>query len=174
MPADIIESMWLIQVASVPVNLRPGLRLWSAPHTPRSSTQSSCLHVKIFQPVSVESKTGKFLSSEVRGQSLRFNQIFLRIGASVRVGLWSHGLGVLTGQVVTPLVFNVVVTVKFTQPVYVMREDRMSRQKTIGELKRRATSDDSWPEIVIFPEGTCTNGQSLIAFKPGTVVITFC
>lgn len=46
----------------------------------------------------------------------------------------------------------------------------MSRQKTIGELKRRATSDDPWPEIVIFPEGTCTNGQSLIAFKPGAFI----
>ena len=25
----------------------------------------------------------------------------------------------------------------------------------------------SWPQMLIFPEGTCTNGQALIKFKSG-------
>lgn len=56
---------------------------------------------------------------------------------------------------------------QFLQPVFVSREDPNSRQKTITELKRRATSDENWPEIVIFPEGTCSNGRCLMSFKLG-------
>ena len=28
-------------------------------------------------------------------------------------------------------------------------------------------STKSWPQILIFPEGTCTNGQALIKYKTG-------
>ncbi|XP_042870223.1 lysophosphatidylcholine acyltransferase-like isoform X2 [Penaeus japonicus] len=57
--------------------------------------------------------------------------------------------------------------IDYTQPVYVWREDTNSRQNTIQEIKRRATSDEDWPQVMIFPEGTCTNRSCLITFKPG-------
>ncbi|XP_022092039.1 lysophosphatidylcholine acyltransferase 2-like isoform X1 [Acanthaster planci] len=53
------------------------------------------------------------------------------------------------------------------QPVYVSRTDPNSRLKTIQEIKRRCQPDSQWPQIVIFPEGTCTNGSCLITFKGG-------
>lgn len=57
--------------------------------------------------------------------------------------------------------------INFTQPVYVWRDDPDSRQTTIKEIINRATSDMDWPQILIFPEGTCTNRSCLITFKPG-------
>ncbi|XP_066983434.1 lysophosphatidylcholine acyltransferase 2 isoform X2 [Macrobrachium rosenbergii] len=57
--------------------------------------------------------------------------------------------------------------IDYTQPVYVWREDTNSRQNTIQEIKRRAMSDEDWPQVMIFPEGTCTNRSCLITFKPG-------
>ncbi|XP_069687916.1 lysophosphatidylcholine acyltransferase isoform X2 [Periplaneta americana] len=57
--------------------------------------------------------------------------------------------------------------INYTQPVYVWREDPNSRQKTIKEIIDRATSDLDWPQVLIFPEGTCTNRSCLITFKPG-------
>lgn len=47
------------------------------------------------------------------------------------------------------------------------REDPDSRQNTIREIVARARSEDDWPQVVIFSEGTCTNRQALIQFKPG-------
>lgn len=55
----------------------------------------------------------------------------------------------------------------FTQAVLVSREDPNSRQHTIQNIKDRAQSDGRWPQVVIFPEGTCTNRSCLISFKPG-------
>ncbi|XP_057658346.1 lysophosphatidylcholine acyltransferase isoform X2 [Diorhabda carinulata] len=57
--------------------------------------------------------------------------------------------------------------INFTQPVYVWRDDPNSRQNSIKEIINRATSDLDWPQILIFPEGTCTNRSCLITFKPG-------
>ncbi|XP_032786946.2 lysophosphatidylcholine acyltransferase isoform X3 [Daphnia magna] len=57
--------------------------------------------------------------------------------------------------------------INYTQPVYVWREDPDSRQNTIKEIKRRTTSPDGWQQILIFPEGTCSNRKGLITFKPG-------
>ncbi|KAF5303945.1 hypothetical protein FQA39_LY01730 [Lamprigera yunnana] len=57
--------------------------------------------------------------------------------------------------------------INFTQPVYVWRDDPDSRQNTIKEIISRATSHLDWPQILIFPEGTCTNRSCLITFKPG-------
>ncbi|XP_063925658.1 lysophosphatidylcholine acyltransferase isoform X1 [Zophobas morio] len=57
--------------------------------------------------------------------------------------------------------------INFTQPVYVWRDDPDSRQNTIKEIISRATSSLDWPQILIFPEGTCTNRSCLITFKPG-------
>ncbi|KAK3930099.1 Lysophosphatidylcholine acyltransferase [Frankliniella fusca] len=57
--------------------------------------------------------------------------------------------------------------INYTQPVYVWREDPMSRQKSIKEIIQRATSPLDWPQVLIFPEGTCTNRSCLITFKHG-------
>ncbi|CAN2389540.1 lysophosphatidylcholine acyltransferase 2 [Pristimantis euphronides] len=53
------------------------------------------------------------------------------------------------------------------QPVLVSRVDPDSRRNTINEITKRATSGGKWPQVVIFPEGTCTNRSCLISFKPG-------
>ncbi|XP_019877475.2 lysophosphatidylcholine acyltransferase isoform X1 [Aethina tumida] len=63
--------------------------------------------------------------------------------------------------------WNIGKLINFTQPVYVWRDDPDSRQNTIKEIIKRATSDLDWPQILIFPEGTCTNRSCLITFKPG-------
>ena len=57
-----------------------------------------------------------------------------------------------------------------SQPVFVYREDKNSRQNTVAELKRRAHSNGRWPQFLIFPEGTTTNGKALISFKPGAFI----
>ncbi|XP_055616567.1 lysophosphatidylcholine acyltransferase isoform X1 [Toxorhynchites rutilus septentrionalis] len=57
--------------------------------------------------------------------------------------------------------------IDYAQPIYVCREDPNSRQSTIKEIIERANSKEDWPQILIFPEGTCTNRTSLIQFKPG-------
>ncbi|XP_073946782.1 lysophosphatidylcholine acyltransferase isoform X3 [Choristoneura fumiferana] len=57
--------------------------------------------------------------------------------------------------------------INYTQPVYVWRDDPNSRQNTIKEIIQRATSKEDWPQILIFPEGTCTNRSCLITFKSG-------
>lgn len=57
--------------------------------------------------------------------------------------------------------------INFTQPIYVWREDPNSRQNTIKTVVERANSNEKWPQIIIFPEGTCTNRSCLLSFKPG-------
>lgn len=51
--------------------------------------------------------------------------------------------------------------------MYVWRDDPNSRQNTIKEIIERATSKEDWPQVMIFPEGTCTNRSCLITFKCG-------
>lgn len=67
------------------------------------------------------------------------------------------------------------------QAVFVSREDPKSRQKTVQEIIRRAncnhkvasaTADknkegEEWPQLLIFPEGSTSNRQALMTFKPG-------
>lgn len=57
--------------------------------------------------------------------------------------------------------------IDMAQPIYVTREDHNSRATTIKDILNRVKSKDDWPQIMIFPEGTCTNRSSLIQFKPG-------
>uniref|UniRef100_A0A8C1JRB9 EF-hand domain-containing protein n=1 Tax=Cyprinus carpio TaxID=7962 RepID=A0A8C1JRB9_CYPCA len=60
--------------------------------------------------------------------------------------------------------------IKYIRPVFVSRSDQDSRRKTVEEIKRRARSGGEWPQIMIFPEGTCTNRSCLITFKPGAFI----
>ncbi|EMP41272.1 Lysophosphatidylcholine acyltransferase 2 [Chelonia mydas] len=53
------------------------------------------------------------------------------------------------------------------QPILVSRLDPDSRRNTINEITKRATSGGQWPQVLIFPEGTCTNRSCLITFKQG-------
>ncbi|XP_077605517.1 lysophosphatidylcholine acyltransferase 1 [Crocuta crocuta] len=60
--------------------------------------------------------------------------------------------------------------IKYIRPVFVSRSDQDSRRKTVEEIRRRAQSNGRWPQIMIFPEGTCTNRTCLITFKPGAFI----
>ncbi|KAL4690835.1 hypothetical protein H8959_013796 [Pygathrix nigripes] len=60
--------------------------------------------------------------------------------------------------------------IRYIRPVFVSRSDQDSRRKTVEEIKRRARSNGKWPQIMIFPEGTCTNRTCLITFKPGAFI----
>ena len=63
-----------------------------------------------------------------------------------------------------------------TLPIIVDRERKESRRETIQAIKERAQKalhsdklpeEDRWPQLAIFPEGTCTNRSQLISFKSG-------
>jgi len=56
--------------------------------------------------------------------------------------------------------------IKMSQPVLVHRGDTNSRQNTIKQISDRAEGE-GWQQVLIFPEGTCTNRQALITFRLG-------
>ncbi|XP_039997477.1 lysophospholipid acyltransferase LPCAT4 [Xiphias gladius] len=56
---------------------------------------------------------------------------------------------------------------EFNQSVLVSRKDPESRKKAVTQLTERLTSNGHWPQMLMFPEGTTTNGRVLIKFKPG-------
>ena len=66
--------------------------------------------------------------------------------------------------------------VQLYQPIAVTREDSHSRQKTLEQIIMRSHSfmvddkKDKWPQIIMSPEGTTSNGRSLITFKKGAFV----
>ncbi|TRY71521.1 hypothetical protein TCAL_00227 [Tigriopus californicus] len=57
--------------------------------------------------------------------------------------------------------------IECVQALFVSREDPLSRQKTVQEIIRRSASSDEWSQLLIFPEGSTSNGQALMSFKPG-------
>ncbi|XP_067853971.1 lysophosphatidylcholine acyltransferase 2 [Heptranchias perlo] len=59
---------------------------------------------------------------------------------------------------------------QYVQPVLVSRTETDSRKKTIEEITKRAKSRGKWPQLMIFPEGTCTNRSCLITFKSGAFI----
>ncbi|KAJ8791118.1 hypothetical protein J1605_020788 [Eschrichtius robustus] len=65
---------------------------------------------------------------------------------------------------------GVIALIKYIRPVFVSRMDQDSRRKTVEVIRRRAQSSGKWPQIMIFPEGTCTNRTCLITFKPGAFI----
>lgn len=92
--------------------------------------------------------------------------------------LWyfsEQGLWVATGEyqyshLTLQLTVSVAALLAFTQPVLVQREDPNSRQNTVKEIQRRAKAGGDWPQIIIFPEGTCTNRTCLISYKLGNIL----
>lgn len=59
--------------------------------------------------------------------------------------------------------------VQMTQPILVDRSDPNSRHNTIKQITDRAEGAENpgWQQVLIFPEGTCTNRSSLITFQCG-------
>jgi len=55
---------------------------------------------------------------------------------------------------------------RFMQAIFVDRKSSESRRLAAEEIMRRA-SGPGWPRIIIFPEGTTTDGTALIRFKVG-------
>jgi len=55
---------------------------------------------------------------------------------------------------------------KGTSAIAVDRQDPNSRSVAKEKLLKRA-SDPRWPQTLVFPEGTCTNGNALVQFKSG-------
>ncbi|XP_051501714.1 lysophospholipid acyltransferase LPCAT4-like [Myxocyprinus asiaticus] len=56
---------------------------------------------------------------------------------------------------------------EFNQSVLVSRKDPESRKKCVSRIRERLASNGRWPQMLMFPEGTTTNGHALIKFKPG-------
>ncbi|XP_070786076.1 lysophospholipid acyltransferase LPCAT4 [Enoplosus armatus] len=56
---------------------------------------------------------------------------------------------------------------EFNQSVIVSRKDPESRKNAVAQVTERLTSNGYWPQMLMFPEGTTTNGTTLIKFKPG-------
>ncbi|KAM6959334.1 lysophosphatidylcholine acyltransferase 1 [Aplochiton taeniatus] len=60
--------------------------------------------------------------------------------------------------------------IDYIRPVFVFRTEQESRRRTVEEIRRRAHSGGEWPQIMIFPEGTCTNRSAVIKYKPGAFI----
>ncbi|KAK7274634.1 hypothetical protein RIF29_15730 [Crotalaria pallida] len=59
--------------------------------------------------------------------------------------------------------------VRAMQVIYVDRFSPSSRKHAIKEIKRRA-SCNRFPRVLLFPEGTTTNGRNLISFQLGAFI----
>ncbi|XP_039205990.1 lysophospholipid acyltransferase LPCAT4 isoform X1 [Crotalus tigris] len=59
---------------------------------------------------------------------------------------------------------------RFNQAILVSRHDPASRKKVVEEVKKRATSQGKWPQVLFYPEGTCSNKKALLKFKPGAFI----
>ncbi|KAK7382160.1 hypothetical protein VNO80_00894 [Phaseolus coccineus] len=59
--------------------------------------------------------------------------------------------------------------IRAMQVIYVNRFLPSSRRQTIRDIKRRA-SCDKFPRVLLFPEGTTTNGRNLISFQLGAFI----
>jgi len=53
------------------------------------------------------------------------------------------------------------------QTLLVDRCDKKSAASARVAIEKRVRCDHKWPTMVMFPEGTCTNGTALITFKSG-------
>jgi len=60
--------------------------------------------------------------------------------------------------------------IRYTQPLLVHRTDPDSRKKTLDTMKERSLEGKGWQQVLIFPEGTCTNRSALITFRLGAFI----
>ncbi|XP_013725857.1 lysophospholipid acyltransferase LPEAT2 isoform X3 [Brassica napus] len=59
--------------------------------------------------------------------------------------------------------------IRAMQVIYVNRFSQASRKDAVDEIKRKA-SCDSFPRLLLFPEGTTTNGKAVISFQLGAFI----
>ncbi|TKY63812.1 Lysophospholipid acyltransferase LPEAT2 [Spatholobus suberectus] len=59
--------------------------------------------------------------------------------------------------------------IRAMQVIYVNRFEPSSRKQAVREIKRRA-SCNKFPRVLLFPEGTTTNGRNLISFQLGAFI----
>ncbi|XP_020572118.1 lysophospholipid acyltransferase LPEAT2 [Phalaenopsis equestris] len=59
--------------------------------------------------------------------------------------------------------------IRAMQVIYVDRFSPSSRKNAVNEIKRKASSN-SFPHLLLFPEGTTTNGRFLISFQHGAFI----
>ncbi|XP_022872374.1 lysophospholipid acyltransferase LPEAT2-like [Olea europaea var. sylvestris] len=59
--------------------------------------------------------------------------------------------------------------IRAMQVIYVDRFSQSSRKHAVNEIKRKASSDQ-FPRVLLFPEGTTTNGRVLISFQLGAFI----
>ncbi|KAH9297173.1 hypothetical protein KI387_028855, partial [Taxus chinensis] len=62
--------------------------------------------------------------------------------------------------------------IRAMQVIYVDRFSPESRKLAVAEIKRKASCDD-FPQVMLFPEGTTTNGRALISFQLGAFIPGF-
>ena len=60
--------------------------------------------------------------------------------------------------------------IRYTQPLLVHRTDPDSRRNTIRTMQERSEAGKGWQQVLIFPEGTCTNRSCLIPFRLGAFI----
>ncbi|XP_076908264.1 lysophospholipid acyltransferase LPEAT2-like [Bidens hawaiensis] len=61
------------------------------------------------------------------------------------------------------------VIIRAMQVIYVNRFSYQSRKQAVNEIKKRAASN-RYPRVLLFPEGTTTNGRQLISFQLGAFI----
>ncbi|KAL8129142.1 hypothetical protein V2J09_018297 [Rumex salicifolius] len=59
--------------------------------------------------------------------------------------------------------------IRAMQVIYVNRFSSPSRKNAVNEIKRKA-SCDQYPRVLLFPEGTTTNGRALLSFQLGAFI----
>ncbi|KAI5647319.1 hypothetical protein M9H77_33324 [Catharanthus roseus] len=59
--------------------------------------------------------------------------------------------------------------IRAMQVIYVNRFSQSSRKNAVNEIKRKASSDQ-FPRVLLFPEGTTTNGRVIISFQLGAFI----
>ncbi|KAL3616602.1 Lysophospholipid acyltransferase lpeat2 [Castilleja foliolosa] len=59
--------------------------------------------------------------------------------------------------------------IRAMQVIYVDRFSRSSRKHAVTEIKRKASSNQ-FPRVLLFPEGTTSNGRVLISFQLGAFI----
>lgn len=62
--------------------------------------------------------------------------------------------------------------IRAMQVIYVDRFSAASRKHAVSEIKRKASCND-FPRVLLFPEGTTTNGRALISFQLGAFIPGF-
>lgn len=80
---------------------------------------------------------------------------------------WAAPMVVAKEELVTlPIINSVIIGI---QGIFVKRNDPLDKKKVIVAIKKRTTTQ-GFPPLLVFPEGTCTNGKMLIQFKKGAFV----